>query len=237
MYENLKIGIVEDDLLTAEMIKNTLSGCGYNSTQSASSYLKAVKMIKKESPDILLIDIGLDGKRDGIDLAETINKKYRIPFIFISSHANKEMVDRAKNVFPQAYITKPFTAEELNCAIEICLNNSVVLKDDDDSVNSAIFLKNGHYFFKFKFKDIKYIEGDYKSSMIHTNLKDMLISMGLSELKLKLDEQFFFNVSSTVIANIEYIQSFSSDHVIIEGNRIPASKKYLDEMLDKFQVF
>lgn len=237
MYENLKIGIVEDDQLTAEMIKNTLSGYGYDSPPSVGTYLKAVKMIKKESPDLLLIDICLDGKRDGVDLGQTINKKYQVPFIFITSHTNKEVVERAKNVYPQAYLTKPFTAEELKCALEICLNNRVAHIDSFESSKNAIFLKDGHYFYKFKFEDIMYIEGDHSNSWIQTSEKKVAINLALNELMLKLDEQCFFKVSNNLIANIEFIQSVGSDYIIIDGNRIPASKKYLDIMLDKFQIF
>jgi CheY-like chemotaxis protein len=173
MYENLKIGVVEDDQLTAEMIKNTLTSYGYDSTPSVSTYLKAVKMIKKESPDLLLIDICLDGKRDGVDLGQTINKKYQVPFIFITSHTNKEVVERAKNVYPQAYLTKPFTAEELKCALEICLNNRVAHIDSFESSKNAIFLKDGHYFISL-------------NSKILCTSKVTIVTLGFKPVKKKL---------------------------------------------------
>jgi len=78
----LKIGIIENNLLIAESIIVTLQQMGYQTTPAASNYTDAIKMIETETPDLLLVDIMLDGDKDGIDLAATVNKDYGLPFIF-----------------------------------------------------------------------------------------------------------------------------------------------------------
>src|SRR3569623_1271027 len=119
----LKIGIVEDELVIARTILNTLNEFGYSHCGPAINYTEALEMLEQERPDLLLLDIQLSGKKDGIDVAEKLNELYQIPFIFLTANSDGETIDRAKKVKPHAYIVKPFTKEELYAAIEIAFSN------------------------------------------------------------------------------------------------------------------
>src|SRR5664279_6566958 len=119
----LKIGIVEDELVIARTIVSTLDELGYSHGGPAINYTEAMEMLVNDKPDLLLLDIQLSGRKDGIDVAQKINELYQLPFIFLTANSDAETIDRAKKVKPHAYIVKPFTKEELFAAIEIAFSN------------------------------------------------------------------------------------------------------------------
>src|SRR5919198_3115548 len=119
----LKIGVVEDELIIARTILGTLQELGYECCGPAINYTEAMEMLEQNKPDLLLLDIQLSGKKDGIDVAQKLNELYQVPFIFLTSNSDGETIDRAKKVNPHAYIVKPFTKEELFAAIEIAFSN------------------------------------------------------------------------------------------------------------------
>jgi DNA-binding NarL/FixJ family response regulator len=69
------------------------------------------------------MDINLDDEKDGVDIAEIINEKYQLPFIFLTSHADKQTLERAKKTKPAGYIIKPFDEKDLLAGLEIALYN------------------------------------------------------------------------------------------------------------------
>src|SRR3984885_8608429 len=119
----LNIGIVEDELVIARTILSTLDELGYSHCGPAINYTEAMEMLEHQRPDLLLLDIQLAGKKDGIDVAQKLNELYQVPFIFLTANSDAETIDRAKKVRPHAYIVKPFTKEELFAAIEIAFSN------------------------------------------------------------------------------------------------------------------
>ena len=103
----LKIGIVEDELIIANLIANTLKKIGYQTTKIASTYNEALEMLDAEKPDVVLLDIQIKGSKDGIELAHTINTNYNIPFIFLTANADAATLERAKATNPPAFLVLP----------------------------------------------------------------------------------------------------------------------------------
>ena len=120
----LKIGIVEDEIVIAESLAATLSHLGYHVLEPVNNYIEAVSMLTKHKPDLLIIDIMLNDDRDGIDLAERINKEFHIPFIFLTANADTATVGRAKKTQPSSYLMKPFTKTSLYSSIEVAMCSS-----------------------------------------------------------------------------------------------------------------
>src|ERR1700748_3650093 len=121
--DKIKIGIVEDEVIIAEGINSTLKQLGYAVAEPACNYTEALTMMAEEKPDLMLLDITLNGSKDGIDLAWKIKELYNIPFIFLTANADAATVKRAKETEPPAYLVKPFNKDELYASIEICLHN------------------------------------------------------------------------------------------------------------------
>ncbi|HXH19309.1 MAG TPA: response regulator, partial [Chitinophagales bacterium] len=121
--KHLNIGIVEDDLLIAESLVMALKQIGYHPILPVRSYHDALKMIEAESPELLILDITLEGKQDGIELGTKVNKDYGIPFIFLTAYSDVATIERAKKANPYAYLVKPFNENDLFSSIEIAFNN------------------------------------------------------------------------------------------------------------------
>ncbi|MFZ4590063.1 MAG: ATP-binding protein [Ignavibacteria bacterium] len=118
---NKKILIVEDELLIAEDIAFRLKSLGYKITDMVISGEEALRVIKKEQPDLILMDIMLKGNLDGIQTHELINKEYKIPLVYLTSYSDEKTFSRAKLTQPFGYIIKPFEERELHTVIEVAL--------------------------------------------------------------------------------------------------------------------
>ncbi|MBN2768397.1 MAG: response regulator [Campylobacterales bacterium] len=117
-----KILIVEDWAITALEIERSLAKMGYEVTEITNSYESALKSIEKEKPDAILLDIGLKGKKDGIELAQKIDAS--IPIVYLTSSQDEETMIRAAYTNPSAYLSKPFRREELRSNLLIALNKA-----------------------------------------------------------------------------------------------------------------
>lgn len=117
--ENINILIVEDEVIVAKDIEVTLSNLGYCVSGSVSSGEDAISHIESHKPDLVLMDIMLEGKLDGIEAAQIIRRQYSIPVIFLTAYSNEKTLDRAKTAKPYGYILKPFQETDLYTSIEI----------------------------------------------------------------------------------------------------------------------
>ena len=116
-----KILIVEDEPAIAHDIAAILTSNGYYVCGIAHSSTKALDSLVNKSPDIVLLDISIKGDKDGIDIAHIIKKKYDIPFVFLTSYADRDTIERVKETSPYGYIVKPFKERDLAPAIEVAL--------------------------------------------------------------------------------------------------------------------
>ncbi len=118
---NTRIMIVEDEWTVAEDIKMSLQNLGYTVSSVASSGKEAIQKAGEDRPDLVLMDIVLQGKMDGIEAANQIRSRFNIPIIYLTAYADEKVLERAKITEPFGYIVKPFINEDLKIAIEIAL--------------------------------------------------------------------------------------------------------------------
>ncbi len=168
--KNKKILVVEDEILVAKDIQTTLTDLGYSCPEIASNHGEAIQKTKEIVPDLVILDIKLNGGKDGIKTAEMINKEFDLPIIYLTAYADKETLKRAKITEPAGYILKPFEERELHSNIEMAFYkhemereriirneaiessiNGILLSDLDGNINYAnmSFLK----MWKYKAKD------------------------------------------------------------------------------------
>ena len=121
MTEQAKILIVEDERNVALYIKEVLMSFGIDAIEVAVSGEEAIQKAKDIHPDVVLMDIVLKGKMDGIDAAELIKDQLGIPIIYITAYSDAIRVKRAKATKPVGYLLKPFRIMDLQKGIEIAL--------------------------------------------------------------------------------------------------------------------
>ncbi len=123
MKKKVKSLVVEDSSITAKDLKMSLEDLGYIVTAMAASGEDAIKKVDNERPDLILMDIKLEGKMDGIDTANRINTELHfIPIIYLTGFTDKEMVNRAKITEAFGYLLKPYRVLELQTNIEMALS-------------------------------------------------------------------------------------------------------------------
>ncbi len=118
---NKRILVVEDQPITAMDEQRILEAAGYNVTGIVPSGEDAVLSVNENRPDLVLMDIKLKGKMDGIKTASKIRKQHDIPIVFVTAHGDKEFLDRAKKIDPYGYVLKPFGKEILSNTIELAV--------------------------------------------------------------------------------------------------------------------
>jgi DNA-binding NarL/FixJ family response regulator len=119
----LKILIVEDEPVIAENISIYLDNNDFEVSGIAYDSDEAFEQLKHNTPDAVILDINLESEKDGIDIAGYINKNIQVPFLFLTSYADKNTLEKAKAVQPGGYIVKPFNERTLLASLEIAISN------------------------------------------------------------------------------------------------------------------
>jgi len=133
--DKVKILIAEDEQITAMDITEILENIGYEITDTASTGEQAIESVKENKPDIVLMDIRLEGKMDGIEVAEHIRSQYRIPIVFLTAYYDETTVERAKKTEPCAYLSKPFEEIDLKIAIELGIYRARLESEKEALIN------------------------------------------------------------------------------------------------------
>jgi len=118
---NVEILIVEDEGLIALDLKKRLEQVGYKVVAVADNGEDAILNAGNLKPDVILMDIRLRGPMDGVEIADEIRKRFYIPVIFVTAHADRETLDRARITEPFGYIVKPFHGIDFRVQIEVAL--------------------------------------------------------------------------------------------------------------------
>ncbi|MEA2095569.1 MAG: response regulator [Candidatus Cloacimonadota bacterium] len=122
MEKQKSILIVEDEVILSAWLKMQLEDEGYTVCGSFTTGEEAVEFVETTKPDLILMDINLVGKIDGIETAEVINKKSKIQIIYMTGYEELEVVERAQKTKPVAYLTKPVEILDLKPIIESIFN-------------------------------------------------------------------------------------------------------------------
>lgn len=134
MEEQTKILIVEDEVVIAMDLTSTLEKLGYVVSGHITRGEDVISAIEEVRPNLILMDIKLEGEIDGIDAAQIVSEKYDIPVLFITSYSNKNILERSKKTNPFGYIVKPFDDRELYTIIEIAIykhNTELKLRESE----------------------------------------------------------------------------------------------------------
>ncbi len=237
----LKIGIVEDELIVGKSIFAMLKKIGYAPLKAVRTYEDAVQMLQTESPDLLLIDIMLEGKRDGIELAALVNEKFGIPFIFLTANSDEATVNRAKQVKPFAYLVKPFYENDLFSSIEIAFENynsqksaSKKAEHERSKFTDSIFIKEGTAFSRVKLSDILYIETSHVYLNIYTSDKQYMARTKLEDFVENYPDANLIRIHRSYAVNAKSVESINDASVSISGKKIPMNQVYKAELLARF---
>lgn len=236
----VKVLVVEDEIIIADNICDTLNDLGYQALEPVINYTEAIETIKTKSPDIAILDIQLSGSKSGIDLAKTIKETYDFPFIFLTSNADATTLNDAKKVMPPAYLVKPFSKEELYTSIEIALynysNKTGSAPDEGLIIKDALFIKDKGAFIKLFFEDILFLRSAHVYvEIILTNGTIHVVRTSLNDILNKLNNTFV-RVHRGYIINTNYLLQINHNSIKLKDQDIPIGKKFKEDLLTKLNL-
>lgn len=120
----VRILIVEDEMIPALDLQRILERMGYEIPQIATTGEEAVKLAGTEHPEVVLMDISIDGGLDGIQAAEKIRLSFGMPVIFMTGYSDEDMIEKAKTVKPWTILSKPLDIAKLKTAIKSAIERT-----------------------------------------------------------------------------------------------------------------
>lgn len=134
----VKVLIVEDEILVAREIEGCLQELGYRVVGIAADAEVALQQIAEAQPDLVLIDIVIQGEEDGVTLAGQVRDRYKIPIIYLTAYVDDQTLSRAKLTRPLGYILKPFNKNDLRVAIEIALARHQIELEEKSAILALV---------------------------------------------------------------------------------------------------
>lgn len=227
--DNINVLIIEDTPEQSDALSKVLLDNKYNVVGVAKSYPEALKLFYEHPIDIIVIDVFLDGKPEGITFAETINiiPNASKPFVFLTSSQDRQIFERAKLTKPFSFLMKPFNELEILYALEMAVEkfyeqNNVFLSEDQDTVisNDFLFVKKKKALKKVAINDILYIEVEDRYCNIITEKEKFVILISLTKISALLDANKFIRTHRNTIVNANKIEEIilADNLIILKGN-------------------
>jgi len=238
--DNINVLIIEDTVAESDALVKVLTENNYNIVGVAQTYQEALTMFYQNTIDIVVIDVFLDGKPDGITFAETINivPNGVKPFVFLTSSKDRQIFERAKLTKPFSFLMKPFNELEILYALEMAVEKfyeqtNIFHSEDQNTVisNDTLFIKKNKSLKKVKIEDIVYIEVEDRYCNIITDVEKFVILISLTKIIQLLDAGKFCQTHRNYIVNLSKIQEIivNDNLVILKGNhKVTLSDKYKD---------
>lgn len=249
MSQAVKIMIVEDESIVAMDLAMRLQKEGYEIAGMADNCDEALSLFREQQPDLVLMDIHINGEKDGIETAKAIRKIQEVPLIFLTAFSQHEYVTRAKEVNPAAYLVKPFNNDSLNTSIQIAIHNFAVIKnkqapakEDKDGpgkepvlfFNNYFFVKQNYRFTKFSFNDLLFVESDNNYINLITVSKKVVVRISLQTFADSIQHPELVRVHRGYLVNIRHIDNFNEEEIVVGKQHIPIGRSYKDEFLRRF---
>lgn len=243
MTPKYRVLVVEDEISIAENLMEILELSGEYKTDTAPSADQALEKIDSFKPNIVLLDINIQGEKDGIQVGEIINEKYKLPFIYLTAYAEKAILDRAKKTLPFGYLVKPFKVDGVLAAVEIALTNFENLQrapepsrfgkkvdEDEMVVGDGIFARVDGLVRKIKFNDIYHIEAQGRKIIVNTKKEALTVNKSIKEIEEKLPIKEFQRVHKSHIIRLDQIEAIRAKEVVVNDVSLPIGRVYLHDL-------
>ena len=240
MSDKTRILIVEDDMIIASNISLQLSKLGYEVTGIESRGEEAINHAKENRPDIILMDINLRGKIDGIETATAIQIEHDIPLIYLTANTDEVSFQKAKETHPYAFISKPFNKINLERTIALVVEKIKEAKEglsDNasliESLDDRIFIRNQNKLVKIMLNDILYIEAERNYCKIFTIDQILTVVSPIGTLCENIANKDMVRVHRSFLVNIKHLDAVADNFLEIQRKVIPISKSFREELFKR----
>ena len=245
--KKLELLLLEDNREEAKELSSMLQNNNYTVTIAENS-LVAQQILEKQSFDIIILDIMIEGRPEGISFAHKLNQNgIDIPYLFLTSINDKSIFENAKYTKTFNYLLKPYNKLELLYALELAIEThyrqqNTISRNENSAVISSdfIFIRKKNRVEKVQLNSIYYVEVEDKYCSIITVDGKYLVKLSLTKIKSLLPSIFLKQVHRNFLININKIKEiyFEVNLIILENkDKIPLSKKYKGNFLDNTILF
>lgn len=215
MENNSKILIVEDEVLIASFIEKMLQKEGFSNLEVANDIETAQTKFSIFRPDIILMDINLEGPNTGIGLATRKNEEAKI--IYLTAQNDSETIKKAIATNPETYLTKPIKKSDVLAAIQLA---------SFKNVKKYVVVKDGYDEVKLFHDDIIYIKSDNIYIDVITTSKKYTVRNSLDNFLKELNNDIFCKAHRSFIINKKKVTKKTTNAVFLSDIEIPISRNF-----------
>lgn len=234
-----RIFIVEDELLHLEALKITVEEAGMELAGECTDADSAFDLVKRQKPDVLLVDIALPGINNGITLAQRINRELSIPHIFTTSFTDDKVIEQAVATKPVGYLRKPVDQVTLKAVVQIALNSNSFHRENTIPAenNLVVFVKIGDKLVKIDLSEVLIVKADGDNCIALITEKKEYLSRGtLKEFCHQLPPGFVQTHRSYYI-NLNHLDSFNERNQVacLKGRCAPIARNFRKDFLESIR--
>jgi len=236
----MKIYIVEDQIISLDDTIITISNLGHNCVGHSGDPFEALGQIESLLPDVVLMDIHLNGKQQGIQLAKKIKSTFNIPIIFTSSDITKAIIAEAADINPTAYIVKPVTEKDLLSALILAEKKTNDTLETPNNSSTQLFIKVKNKLEKVTLDTILFAYTDTKNycTILTDSNKKYTVRSSIVGLQQLLKHEQFIQTHRSYIVNWTKVEAFyeGTQSIEIQGHSIPLGRTYKDAVYKRLKV-
>jgi len=250
---NYKILVVEDEILVATDIEESLESLGYEIQNAVATGNEAIAEVEKNLPDLILMDINLKGEMTGIEAATIISQNHNVPIIYLTANADLSTINQAKVALPYGYIIKPFTDKDLQTNIEIALfkfENDMKLKMESEQFNTFFDLKDhdknqiiihgNKGLEKINIEQVYFLEEKDQKTIIHLFDEEVETDKNFEDMVSFFPKSHFIQVSDEYVINAQKVFVVKYPEVIIADKMTvitvdPSRRNLLDNIIGELE--
>lgn len=230
----IKVLLVEDSALIAEDVASKLRRHGFEVAEIFDKGEDALEYLKKNQPDLVLLDIKLAGALDGISTGFIIQSTYSLPIIYLSDLSDRETLHRAKKTRPSNYLTKPFNEADLIRAIDLAFSNFISQVPPATAARpDHIFVKNDTAFERILLKDILYLHADRAYCNIVTEQKTYVQAVSMNHVFDQISSSDFIRIHRSHVVNVHKVTAIEGNMVKVGNHTLEMSKSMRDELIGR----
>lgn len=213
--QTVKILIVEDEVIIADYIHELLVNEGYQNVKIANDVNEAKDLYLNFQPEIILLDININGENEGIKLSQNLELKSKV--IYLTAQHDKETIKAAIKTLPQAYLTKPINKNDLSAALQLAITKLFT---------NSVQIKDGHDEIKLHFDEILFVKSDGNYIDVFCTDRKYTLRRSLENFKEDLDPETFVQIHRSIVVNLNKVSEKRKKTILINDIELPISRSH-----------
>ncbi len=245
MDKNSKILIVEDEFAVAMDLKSRLQKMNFEVIGIASGFDEAIAKVATDSPDVVIMDIQIEGEKSGIDAARIVWDRFQVPVVYLTGLSEEEVMEEAMSTKPMGYILKPAKDTDIRNQVLIAVQQKKAMDmlqekvkkyegiietiQPDKARNEILFVKDSKQIFKLPVYDIAYLEAMDNYTLLYTSKEEKYVMNGfLKDIIDRIADNGIIRIHRSYAIAKQHIKQIEENTVAVGSRVLPISKSYRD---------